>query len=175
MQLNVLGELLQRVGKATTYDVDQPSRRLTDVDLESLSGRLTLLRTDRGLLASIDATATIQARCSRCLVEADCILHIEFEEEYVPVIDAITGARIGVSEGEDVFRIGPDFVLDLREGLRQYVLMAEPTKPLCKPDCAGLCPECGADRNKAPCRCRPDGDMRWRALAGLKISDRKGS
>lgn len=51
----------------------------------------------------------------------------------------------------------------------QFVLFA-PAKPLCREDCAGLCPECGADLNTAPCECdRDDLDPRMAVLRGLKI------
>ncbi len=175
MQLNVREELRQRVGCVATYDVRERRLRLHDVELEDLAGRVTLLRTDRGLLVSIEATATLRERCSRCLSEADRLLKISFEEEYVPLIDATTGARVRIDKSEEVFRIGPDFVLDLREGLRQYVLMSESAKPLCRPDCAGLCAECGADLNQRSCECKPEIDTRWGALAGLKAQEGEGS
>ncbi|HBL31840.1 MAG TPA: hypothetical protein DD490_33880 [Acidobacteria bacterium] len=44
-----------------------------------------------------------------------------------------------------------------------------PMKPLCRPDCKGLCPTCGADRNETACSCEePTADSRWAALAALK-------
>jgi uncharacterized protein len=44
-----------------------------------------------------------------------------------------------------------------------------PMKPLCRPDCKGLCPVCGADRNVTACSCAaPAGDVRWAALAAVK-------
>jgi uncharacterized protein len=93
---------------------------------------------------------------------------IQFQEEYVPTVDADTGAKIYISEDDEAFRIDPQFWLDLREGLRQYILMSEPAKPLCHEACAGLCPACGADLNQGPCDCQPSTDERWNVLAGLK-------
>ncbi len=174
MQLNVLRELRQRVGSVATYDIEERLLRLNDIQLGALTGTLTLLRTDQGLLASMIATATIQERCARCLAETACTVKIDFEEEYIPVVDAATGARIRISEAEDQFRICPDFTLDLREGLRQYVLMSEPAKPLCRPDCAGLCLVCGADLNVGACGCAGEADSRWGTLARLQVKDRKG-
>jgi uncharacterized protein len=40
-------------------------------------------------------------------------------------------------------------------------------KPLCRPDCKGLCPRCGSDRNAAPCDCREEGDERLAKLKSL--------
>ncbi|MDD5657927.1 MAG: DUF177 domain-containing protein [Elusimicrobia bacterium] len=45
---------------------------------------------------------------------------------------------------------------DATEGLRQALHLALPLGPRCRPDCRGLCPECGADRNQGTCGCRPD-------------------
>jgi uncharacterized protein len=102
---------------------------------------------------------------------------VDFEEEYVPLIDANTGApiRIDESEEEDTFRVDHRFELDLREALRQYILMYEPTKPLCRADCAGLCPDCGADMNIGPHECEQPTDGRWSALAGLKSETTEGN
>ena len=173
MRLNVLRELQQPLGAISTYDVAESVLRLADVRLQALTGLLRLLRTDRGLLVSLAGTALMREECARCLKEVKCEVRIDFEEEYIPVTDPRTGARVRVSD-LDVFRIGPDFVMDLAEGLRQYVLMAEPAKPLCKSACAGLCHTCGADLNAGPCGCPPPYDERWGALAGLK-NDREGS
>jgi len=175
MQLNVLRELRERVGSVSVYDIQEQLVRLDDVELQGVTGALTLLRTDMGLLASFAAGSTIQENCSRCLRQVHCALDITFEEEYIPVVDAETGARLLGNDSEEQFSIGPDFLLDLREGLRQYVLMSEPTKPLCRPDCAGLCATCGAELNGAQCTCTPATDERLETLEGLEMDTGKGS
>ena len=61
-------------------------------------------------------------------------------------------------------RVYPVYVLAL--------LVALPLKPLCREDCAGLCPQCGANLNEGPCGCEPDTeDDRWAALRELKLED----
>lgn len=174
MQINVLRELKQPVGAVAVLDVSEPKVRVADTEIRDLEGSLTLLRTDRGLLASFDARATVGERCARCLIPVDCPIRVRFEEEYVPIVDANTGRRLGGVAQEEGFTIGVDFVLDLREPLRQYVLMSEPLKPLCRPDCAGLCPTCGEDLNSGPCGCPTDVDERWHALAGFDANRTKG-
>jgi uncharacterized protein len=168
MQINVLRELRQSIGAVSVVDFAEKIVRFDGLDLHGLSGSVSMLRTDRGLLVTLNAEGLAIERCSRCLTEVETPLEIAFEEEYVPVIDANTGARIRVALPPDTFRIGPDFVLDLREGVRQYILISEPAKPLCRPDCPGLCPNCGADLNLGPCQCARESDSRWQALAGLK-------
>lgn len=59
--------------------------------------------------------------------------------------------------------------LDLRPVARELVLLDAPATPLCRPDCAGLCPTCGINRNEASCACEgPPADPRWAALDQLK-------
>ena len=57
--------------------------------------------------------------------------------------------------------------LDLREALREELLLAVAQFVECRPDCRGLCPECGANLNAGPCGCRPERDPRWEALSDL--------
>jgi uncharacterized protein len=46
--------------------------------------------------------------------------------------------------------------IDLAEVMREQFYLAMPMKPLCKPDCQGLCPVCGGNRNRERCACRAD-------------------
>lgn len=169
MFINVLNELRQPIGSVFEYDLSEDSVRLDSVEVRDLDGVARLLRTDRGLLARVTGRAVMRDVCSRCLKDADCAVEFVFEEEYVPMIDPLTSTRVRTDD-EDVFRIGYDYELDLREGLRQYLLMSEPLKPLCKQDCAGLCPSCGSDLNNGPCGCSEGHDERWKALASLKTN-----
>jgi uncharacterized metal-binding protein YceD (DUF177 family) len=68
----------------------------------------------------------------------------------------------------DAFLIDEHHHLDLTEAVRQALVVEQPMAPLCRPDCAGLCPECGADLNAGPhsCAAEPE-DSRWAALRAL--------
>lgn len=168
MQFHVLRELRQKLGSANEYDIDDPRVVVDDTVLFDLTGTVKFLRTDRGLLATVMATARLGETCSRCAVDVVLTIALRFQEEYVPTVDPDTGAKVYIGEDEETFRIDPQFWLDLREGLRQYILMSEPAKPLCREACLGLCPVCGADLNLGPCNCHSGGDERWNVLAGLK-------
>jgi uncharacterized protein len=54
--------------------------------------------------------------------------------------------------------------LELAEVIREALILAVPEYPLCREDCRGLCPRCGADLNDGPCGCRSETDPRWAAL-----------
>jgi uncharacterized protein len=60
-------------------------------------------------------------------------------------------------------------VLETDPILIEQLQLNVPMKPLCRPDCRGLCPVCGADRNVVACSCAEQtADPRWSALAALK-------
>jgi uncharacterized protein len=171
MRFNVSQLLKQPTGATKHYDIDEPSE-INDPDLEiagPISGRVDLLRTHRGILVSADLMQTVRLQCARCLVDMDVPLRIEFEEEYLPVIDLKTGAQIASddeSEEEDLSRLDEHHTLDLNEVARQELLVALPPHPLHSEDCKGLCPQCGADRNVEDCDCEPEpADPRWTTLA----------
>ena len=60
--------------------------------------------------------------------------------------------------------------LDLLPLVRDVLLLELPTAPLCREDCAGICPQCGADWNTTACECRTnEPDPRWAALRSLEL------
>jgi uncharacterized protein len=175
MRIRVSQELRQPVGSESLMELQQRSLFLDDgADLIELAGSARLLRTDRGLLVTVSARARVRGTCSRCLAVTESPLEIEFQEEFIPVIDPVSAKHITPQESEEGFVIDADLVLDLGEPLRQYALMSTPSKPLCRPDCAGLCPNCGANLNDGPCGCPPAADDRWGALAALN-EEKEGS
>ena len=63
-------------------------------------------------------------------------------------------------------------VVDLADDVRQTVLLAVPLKLLCKEECKGLCPRCGADLNKESCTCPPEVlDARWETLRRFRTEN----
>ena len=59
--------------------------------------------------------------------------------------------------------------IDLGSILREELLLSVPGKPLCRPDCKGICGGCGAELNTEACTCKPEIDPRWDALKDLKF------
>jgi len=60
----------------------------------------------------------------------------------------------------------PEYV-DLTADIREAIMLAFPSYPVCRPDCKGLCPQCGTNRNEHECECRPPPDSSWSVLSGL--------
>ena len=89
------------------------------------------------------------------------------DEEALPSVDLITGAPLDVSAEPEALRLDEHHELDLSEPVREAISLAEPIRPLCRPDCRGLCATCGADLNSDPAHHHDDPqlDPRLAALA----------
>ncbi|MCS7172605.1 MAG: DUF177 domain-containing protein [Armatimonadetes bacterium] len=98
-----------------------------------------------------EATVEVRQTCARCLREFVGTISVQVSELFDPALRPEWG---GALEEED-FVFPLDGELDVEEVFRQHLLLALPHAPLCRPDCAGLCPVCGADRNVASCGCTP--------------------
>ena len=169
MQINVSQQLKESVGATRNYEVDEIVD-ITDQE-RHVEGRINLVRTDRGILVQGNLHTDIQVTCSRCLNLCLCPLTLAIEEEYFPTTDILTGAPVVIPEQSDYFTISEQHILDLNEAIRQLALLASPMKPLCKPNCAGLCPSCGHNLNQGPCDCPKQViDQRWARLQKLTIA-----
>lgn len=176
MKFNVAHQLRQPIGSQRRYDIDARQAVLEEDEAASdVAGTAVFLRTDKGILVTAALVVTVHQSCSRCLKGIDSTLRLEFQEEYLPTVDIFTGAPLPPPEDADTFLIDHNHVLDLQEAVRQYRLMAQPIQPLCQPNCAGLCPECGHNLNDGPCGC-PEAplDERWAALREMasRLQDR---
>jgi len=172
MQINVSQQLKAAIGSIRNYEVDDA------IDIEgcnyTVKGTVSLMRTDQGILVKGTLNTGSELTCSRCLTLFDCPLTLDIEEEYYPTIDIITGAPLPPPDDPGSFTIDEHNILDLTEAIRQYTLLAIPMKPLCRQDCAGLCPTCGTNLNQAQCDCPPEpADPRWAKLRELISSEAK--
>lgn len=106
-------------------------------------------------------TGSAHGSCRRCL--ADLVVPVS---EDVHVIFVEAGDE--VAEDPDAYRVPAHAItIDLRPAVREQWLLAAPEFALCREDCKGLCPRCGADLNAGPCGCPPETDRRWDALRTL--------
>ena len=175
LEINVSQLLKSPIGTKQTYKIDEA---VEDTDIAcAVQGEVKLTRTNRGILASASLHTEAEVTCSRCLTLFRCPLVLNFEEEYFPTIDIISGAPVPVPDEPGGFTIDEHHILDLTEAIRQYALLAIPMKPLCHEDCAGLCPQCGCNLNLKACDCStPQEDPRWFQLTALvKVNKRKGT
>lgn len=103
--------------------------------------------------------APVESACRRCLEGIARTVEIELDLRFDPEISL-------EDESDGLYRLDPDAPeLDLVPALREELLLALPEFPLCKPDCRGICPTCGENRNERECGCRAESaDSRWDAL-----------
>ena len=174
MEINVAQLLKSSIGTEREYEISGNIDILGDGTFCSVDGKVNLVRTDRGILARGLLVTGVGLTCGRCLSPFRCPLTINIEEEYFPTIDIITGARLTQPDEPEHFTIDERHILDLTEAVRQAAVLAMPMKPLCSPECAGLCPGCGQNLNLGPCQCPPSqGDERWAVLQTLPLSDKE--
>jgi len=153
MLINVSQQLKSSIGAIRNYEV---SEVVSIAGGDSMvEGKVTLVRTDRGILAKATLHTEVEVTCSRCLSLFNYPLTLNIEEEYFPITDVVSGISLSLPEEPGCFTIDEHHVLDLTETICQYVLVAVPMKPLCREDCAGLCPTCGHNLNQGPCDCLP--------------------
>jgi uncharacterized protein len=167
MQVNVAQLLKGAIGSERDYEVDGAIDITGDGNSSPVRGKFTLTRTDRSILVKGTAESEVELTCSRCLNQFRCPLSLNIEEEFFPTTDIISGAPLPPSDELDHFTIDEHHVLDLTEALRQCALLAIPMKPLCREDCAGLCPSCGHNLNQGPCTCPP------RETASADVNDKE--
>ncbi len=175
LSFNVAQLLKEGVGAFRHYHL---SGELLEIDENnpgpvSVEGEISFIRTPRGILAQGHASLALVQTCRRCLELLTSQTVLQIEEEYIPSIDIETGATLPLTdEDEPELVIDAHHILDVTEVLRQLAVVALLTPALCKSDCKGLCPVCGANLNYETCTCSPAHlDPRLAALAAL-LGDR---
>ncbi len=171
-QANVSLLLQESIGTTREYVVD------TEIGIAGgpspVRGRVTLTRTDRGILVQGRIETEIGLTCSRCLAQSRRPIRFDIAEEYFPTTDVHSGAALAVPDGPDSFTIDEHHVLDLTEAIRQYADMRMPMKPLCRDNCAGICPSCGRNLKEGACDCRRrETDPRWAALLETRAAGKE--
>jgi len=159
-------ELLRRPGSEKDLEVevpladlaiDEPARFAADAEVKV---HLHLEAMSDGIVVTGSVSVPWHGTCRRCLVDTAGVSVSDVHELYQRTLT-----------DPDAFEIVGD-QLDLRPVARELVLLDAPATPLCRPDCAGLCPTCGVDRNLTACECTPPpADPRWSALEGLQLPD----
>lgn len=174
-----LGERLENPGDSLpvsgrieigSYSTGEKELALPD----GVSYDVVLTHAGDGILATGIVRARAQASCDRCLEPADVDIAGEIEEYFLFQEPEDADAY------EDGFElVGPDRTVDLSGPIWDAMVMDTPFVILCRPDCAGLCPTCGANLNEGPCGCaeraereRLEGDDNpFAVLRGLDLGE----
>jgi uncharacterized protein len=155
MRFNVAQLLRESPGAIRWYEVDEAPYAVDDGVhvVEPIAGRVHVARTNRGVVVEARLRTRVRQECARCLRDVTSPIAIRFAEEYFPTVDPRTGLPVGAPEDGVGFMLTETHELDLREPVRQTILVEQPMQPLCRAECAGLCPTCGQDLNEWRCAC----------------------
>ncbi|HVV09758.1 MULTISPECIES: DUF177 domain-containing protein [Actinomycetes] len=127
-----------------------------EIDLD-----LTLQAVSEGVLVTGSVSAPIEGECSRCLESFTDDLELEITELFA-YPDSATEQT---TEEDEIYRLVDDMI-DIEPVVTDAVGLELPLQPLCEPDCAGLCPECGVRMAIAgPDHTHEILDPRWAGLA----------
>ncbi len=160
--INVSTLLQEPIGSLRQFEMDVLGEDCVGVPgglVSPLRGSLRLLRTDQSILATAALSTTVDDVCGSCLEQIKVALELDFDEEFWPSFDVVTGLRIEPPPERAGFA-AIDGQIDLSEAVRQYVEMERPMSPRCGSECPGL------ETNTSA---RPEIDPRWAALSTLQI------
>lgn len=132
---------------------------------EPINVELTATKSGDEIIFQGQVSTLIEAECARCLelFEKPVSSKLQFVVQFLDV----DGPE---DTGDDDFVVLPRTAedYDISERVREIILLELPYKPLCDPNCKGLCPMCGENLNERDCGCTQDKkDERWDALREL--------
>jgi uncharacterized protein len=156
-----------------------PAGRDLPQELEApLRVGVSAYRVGDDLILDAEVAGSVPLECGRCLARYGHPLRESFRLVLEPAGDrepadpegAQALSRYGMCLAEELetgwYRGGE---IDLSGFIHEVICLALPVKPLCREECAGLCPRCGADRNAGPCGCpEPAGDSPFAVLKALR-------
>jgi len=120
---------------------------------------------------------TLRLSCGRCLEEYEEVLCAPFALTYtkeLPEVAEDSGEEVEISAEEMGLILFEGEEIDLRDAVQEQIIMALPLQPLCRPECKGLCPQCGANLNEGECGCgAPDFSIKFAALKDFKLDKNK--
>ena len=136
--------------------------------ISPVKGNLSIKKAGPEVLIEGDITASLELECSRCLKPFAAEVNAPVNVVYQPV-DELEGEgkhEVREEELETSFYRGDE--LDILELVKEQIVLNAPMKPLCREDCKGICPRCGADLNLTKCDCdTKEVDSRLEILKGL--------
>ena len=140
--------------------------------LEPLKAVFTVLVQDGGVLIRGRVSGKVALPCNRCT--EDAVIAIDQSvDTYEPFPVELSGDTDEIDVDQELLRLAPSgqgVEMNLAALAWEEFSLALPMKPLCRAECKGLCPTCGANRNTTSCSCEnDDSDPRMAPLRGLKV------
>ncbi len=137
-----------------------------------LSASVFVLPHQEGCLVRGRLQGEVALACDRCAEEALVPIDQSFDDFEPMPQEADPGEEDFSEEGESrISRVNGALMLDLGALLWEEFSLALPVKPLCSPQCKGVCPTCGTYLNTGSCACAAEGgDLRMAALRQVRIN-----
>ena len=150
LELNVGFLVNAAIGTSRDFTFDYEKMRLgDDLTVSDFTGTAVFSRTQQGLLLQGAFSSKLDLECVRCLEGYTQAISWTFTDLFAFDKRSLTESNLLLPE---------EGRIDLSPLLREYALLEVPIQPVCTPDCKGLCPECGENRNRVDCGHRPAGD-----------------
>ncbi len=143
LRTNIGYFLNQPIGFSRDFNIEYEEIFIEpDLNVKQMVSAVRLSRTHEGLLLESHLEGQIEAICGRCLTLFYTRVETKIEELYV----------FSQRTQEDTDLIVPeDGYIDLGEIFREYLILEIPINAICKPDCKGLCDQCGQNLNEKSC------------------------
>lgn len=172
MFLSVQEMELRKLGFETAYRpgeiefIDNQLRQATPLEV---SGTAELVGPTQEIRLRGRLVVRMEADCDRCLSVASFPIDAGFDLFYQPEGAGVDSEDVELGPGETEIDYYTGGGLELKDVLREQVLLALPMQRVCREDCKGICPVCGKDRNVGDCGCTVRlADDRWAALKDLE-------
>ncbi|UCD95185.1 MAG: DUF177 domain-containing protein [Candidatus Zixiibacteriota bacterium] len=149
------------------FEADSADFGIEGVSFRDLmSVRMTIQKVVEEYYCQGYVAVSVEEECSRCLemfdseLSGDLTFIVKTDEGEAVMATDTRAEIVHVRSGEPV--------VEMNELIRQTLILSIPLKPLCSPECRGLCPSCGVNLNEETCTCKTEEiDDRWEGLSDL--------
>jgi len=147
----------------STAELVLEDERVVLAGAAKVSGRIS--RAERKVVVEGEFAAVAEVECDRCLQPVELPISSDFRLEYVTAETYLSLEAVELAEEDLTLATFDGDFIDVDEIVREQLLLAIPTHPICQESCKGFCPLCGADRNVTDCNCdATEIDPRWTGL-----------
>jgi uncharacterized protein len=147
-------------------DLNPVDERVSLIAPAAVNGKVRL--SDNQVFVNGNVETRAQIECDRCLKPVEIPVNADFTLEYIGGSEYESSEAAELTEEELSVSVFDGEAIDVDEIVKEQILLAVPTRMLCREDCKGICPECGADKNTGECNCVTNEiDPRWAALKDL--------
>ena len=167
-------ELTDIEGASRRFDFDLSPETLdlddSDLKLKSqLHAAGEIEKTSAEVIVRGSITGEGEVECSRCLQPVQQKVKIDFQANFVTPEHFSLDKENEVSVSDLDTDVLEGDRIEIKDIVREQILLNVPEQVFCNPDCKGLCPKCGANRNLIDCKCDlNETDPRWAALKNLR-------